>query len=616
MKKLSVLLFLAAFLLPMAIGAKAPARIDLQPNQRLLGHYTTDSIVIGGCWGRPTGYGNVYPIATDLTPEELAIFQGGKIVAFRVGLSQTAPVSRVFVIPHYADNTWGEVTEWPCEVSDEGWNIVELVTPYLIDLPSDARLRIGFDYIQLNKDDKPISAVQVGTIYPTEHYNGTRWADYHVSSKGNLSLQCIVEKDNFQDYAVRMRNLKTARKNLKAGDALSFTFELCSVGDVQILAGGCVMEVAIDGQVIKTISNPETLTPAYATFTNVITTAGLAEGEHTLTLSIATINGEPIADPISISCTFKTFDYGFTRQMHLVEQFTSTECMYCPQGSARLQTLSDMRGDVAWVGVHQILSSDDPLRTVQGDTIARNQGCGGYPEASFDRSVGVESANSVIASINSHSASHYNSFLDYLDENPAWATVNINSTFDAGTRQAVITINGDLVQGYEHIMGTDSKLTVYITEDGVVSPQNNNGVMINNYVHNGVLRKALGSAKGVNLKTTDDAYKNVFNVAIPQEWNADNLNIVAFISRPLGNPKTDIYVTNTNKRKLGEFDQPAILPGDINGDTTVDVADVVALIDIILNEIPFDITVADINGDTSIDVADVVALIDIILNGD
>ena len=138
MKKLLSLLT-AVILLPLVLGAQ-----ELAPNQKLLGHYTTDDIALGGCWGKSIIYG-VRPIATDLTADELAYFQGSKIIAFRVGLSESTPVTRVFVIPIDGNGNLKTETEWSCDVSQAGWNIVTLDNPYLIDLPADYNLRIGFD---------------------------------------------------------------------------------------------------------------------------------------------------------------------------------------------------------------------------------------------------------------------------------------------------------------------------------------------------------------------------------------------------------------------------------------------------------------------------------------
>ena len=613
MKKLFLLL-LAAILLPLTVSAQ-PHQLDLQPNQLLMGHYTTDDLTLGGCWGKSFLRGT-RPIATDLTPDELALFQGSKIVAFRVGLSLSTDVTRVFVIPVAPNGDLGEEVEWPCQVSDEGWNLVELDTPYEINLPDNYSLRIGFDYEQVGSS-KPISAVKVGTVYSTLCYFSNKWSDYGVNVYGNLSLQCICENDNFPEYIIRMKDL-TNRLRAKIGDDINFSFKISSLGTGHINPGDMTFNISVDGQVVKTMSNPIALGSEYTTISGVISTDGFTPGAHTLTVSTATLNGEPLEEPQELSSQFQLFEFGFSRQMHLVEQFTSTGCTWCPTGSANLQNLCQMRNDVAWVGVHVLFGSPvDPFAIAQSDTLQAYQGVDGYPEGTFDRSMGIGNANELFAVLSGTTATTMSNFFDHLDEEPSWATVNVNSQFDAKTRNAVITIDGELVPNYEDFMGNDSKLTVYITEDNLVAAQVDQGVIKNDYVHNGVLRKALVSVKGVALNKDGDTYKNEFTYTIPNNWNAENLNIVAFISRPLGNAITDLYVTNCNKRKLGEFDEPTIIPGDVNGDEIIGIDDVTAIVDLLFNGVSEENfnEGADVDSDGFITIDDVTALVDLLLSG-
>ena len=60
-----------------------------------------------------------------------------------------------------------------------------------------------------------------------------------------------------------------------------------------------------------------------------------------------------------------------------------------------------------------------------------------------------------------------------------------------------------------------------------------------------------------------------------------------------------------------------VVTGDANGDGVVDVADVVAIVNYILQQPDdhFDTVAADVNGDNTIDVSDVVAVVNIILEG-
>ena len=284
-----------------------------------------------------------------------------------------------------------------------------------------------------------------------------------------------------------------------------------------------------------------------------------------------------------------------------------------------------MRDDVAWVGIHgNMTSGTDPMSTAQGDTIMAYQGGNSYPSGSFDRSTGWEDDVNIVTGLGYNTQYHQqvaqavSQFLDYLAQSPSFATININSTYDENTREAVITIDGDITADFDEMMGADSKLTVYITEDGITARQLNQGTWVSNYVHNGVLRVALNSAKGNNLNRNGNTYKNEFTYTIPSSWKPENLNVVAFISRPLTNGATgvytDMYVNQANKRKLGEYDEPSVMRGDVNQDGSVNIADVTELIDILLSgaEAPAE---ADCNLDEGVNISDVTALIDYLLSG-
>ena len=64
----------------------------------------------------------------------------------------------------------------------------------------------------------------------------------------------------------------------------------------------------------------------------------------------------------------------------------------------------------------------------------------------------------------------------------------------------------------------------------------------------------------------------------------------------------------------GYFTAKPPMRGDINGDNEVNVADVTALIQIILNNTPVDLALVDLNGDSQVNVADVTALIQLVLD--
>ena len=646
MKKLLSLL-MAAMLLPMALNAQllgnqnlkmqhapyalksfsprmmAPALNDLGEGQKILGHYDTDDLTTDGLG--ITGLPGVIPISTILTPDELALFQGGKIVKFRVGLAQSTPVTRVFVAP-VTGNTIGQFTEWTCNVSAVGWNEVTLETPFDINFDSSTSLMIGFDYKQTNSN-YPISAVTVGDIYPSYILYQGSWQDVGLSDYGNLSLQCVVESEFFADYMISVGGL-TVKSYTKLGNDLEFAFNTRNTGvaTAPIAAGACTYNVLIDDAVVATITNPEAFGNSWLNIPGTLPTTGLAPGRHVLSVQVISLNGEPVEQPFMISREFVIYENGFERQMHLVEQFTAIGCTHCPKGTHMLQLLTQMRDDIAWVAIHQNFNGTDPMRTTQCDTINNYQGNSSFPSASFDRSVGWEDDVAISNSIGYYAQYHQqvaeelSNFFDYLAEAPSFATVNINSTLDPETRQAVVTVSGELTPDFDMMLGADSKLTVYITEDGIVNRQLNDGVWESNYVHNGVMRRALGTALGNTINRDGNTYENTYTYTIPNNWNIDNLNVVAFISRPLANGVTgvytDMFVNQANKRKLGEFDEPEVILGDVNGDEVVDISDVTALIASVLSgNAPANIAGADVNFDGELNVADVTKLITFLLSG-
>ena len=58
----------------------------------------------------------------------------------------------------------------------------------------------------------------------------------------------------------------------------------------------------------------------------------------------------------------------------------------------------------------------------------------------------------------------------------------------------------------------------------------------------------------------------------------------------------------------------SLIHGDVNVDGSVNVSDITALINMIMDFTPTDVELGDVNGDTRVNVSDITALIDIIMN--
>ena len=170
----------------------------------------------------------------------------------------------------------------------------------------------------------------------------------------------------------------------------------------------------------------------------------------------------------------------FPRQKHLLEQFTSNSCTYCPLGTSMIEILQTTRDDIARVAIHGNMNSVDPTNTAQCDTIFAYVGCGGWPYGTFDRMTGWESDDAIAnglgydATYHDQVATELSSFFDEIAANmPSFATINLESEINPLTREATVVVSGEMTEDFDVMMGEDAKLTVYLTEDSIIYRQLN-----------------------------------------------------------------------------------------------------------------------------------------------
>ena len=184
-----------------------PSRIDLAANQLIMGHYTTDDVASSNEGIGFTSAGTKQ-LGTIITPEEVAVFNGGKIVKFRVGLANAANITKVLVARVTIAGAVSTLKSYTCNTNAAGWNEITLSSPSDISLSTGQGLLIGFEYKQV-RGQYPLSAVQVGDIYPTLLKGSLSWSEVSgFDAYGNLSVQCVVESDNFPEYLINVTSKK------------------------------------------------------------------------------------------------------------------------------------------------------------------------------------------------------------------------------------------------------------------------------------------------------------------------------------------------------------------------------------------------------------------------
>jgi hypothetical protein len=313
----------------------------------------------------------------------------------------------------------------------------------------------------------------------------------------------------------------------------------------------------------------------------------------------------------------------------LIEEYTGTWCGWCVRGLAGMELLSQTFGD-DFIGV--AYHEGDAMQVVNENQYPNY--ISGFPSAFVERYYDVDplyGTGNTTGEIVSFMEQIANlSTIAGIDVTAKWTSpektaidVNVTSYFTVNDNNAKYAIEIMLIADDLYGTGTpwnqnnnysgytqyakDRYLGTWVKKPSVVTGYHFNDVLIGT---SGVIAGSLPS----NLVAYDDyGYNYTFTLSnLPNPslvQNKDNLHVIA------------IVVNTSNKRAINANrcyidDYAAVIPGDVNNDEAVDIADVTALIDYLLtgNAELVNTANSDVDGDGNILIADVTALIDLILS--
>lgn len=134
-------------------------------------------------------------------------------------------------------------------------------------------------------------------------------------------------------------------------------------------------------------------------------------------------------------------------------------------------------------------------------------------------------------------------------ETPTFAAVEISATMDEKHENADIVVKGDIAEG---VMLKDEPLYVsaYLVEKNVQSDSQQfwdaaekaqyGGI----YTHHNVIRQILTPIYGEEISNSG-AYEVKFQAEIDEDWNADNLQVIAFVNRGLDKGPLNCQIINS-----------------------------------------------------------------------
>lgn len=554
------------------VAKKSLAPQKLNANQKTVG--VAGSGTMAGGIGLPSAGNKVKGVYNAMDASDLAKFKGAKIVGARyliyASLGSSANVE-LYTIEQVngkstptlytskaassqkvstQDQTTGEF--------DQQWN--EVTFDKALDVNDVTNgLVLGYTYTQKSTQSGgkytdecyPIAAGSgtSGVLAYGDLGQGTGW--YQVSNEFVICIQLIVEKEGGFPDDLSIAQVVT-NPMLKPDEKLPFEFYVNNSGSKACTNAS--FDVLLDNNPVAELTLPKdgSISDEYVKLgaTLDLSEYNLENGAHVLGVKVKKVNGEDPSGDTSddlAAAQFRVYTETTPRQYNLVEQFTSTSCVYCPWGYEALRALAKSRKDVAWVAVHGDLDpkNPDPYTNSNAEPLL-GYSTSGYPSANFNRFNlgGNQLATNIATEDYDGFATQMGNLLDQEDEiAPSVVNLQMETNLTVGDNPNLkdatlnITVTGKGVKGAGKIL-EGATLGLYVTENGVKSKQYSPSGWIGTYNHENVLR-VIGTQNpwGDVITWNGDEFEMTYEVTIPKKQynyneNKNTLNAVAFVSLP------------------------------------------------------------------------------------
>lgn len=554
------------------VAKKSLAPQKLNANQKTVG-VAGSGTMLGGV-GLPGAGSKVKGIYSAIDASYLSKFKGAKIVGARYlingSLGSSAQVELYNMngespVLYTSKAASQKVSTLKSDKSgfDQQWN--EVIFDKALDINDVTKgVVVGYTYTQkttkkngeFTDECYPI-AVGQGTdgllAYGNLGQDATKEGWFQVSSEYVACIQLIVEQEGGFPDDLGIAQVAT-NPMLKPDEKLPFEFYVNNSGSKACTNAS--FDVLLDNKSVAELTLPKdgSIGDEYVKLGASLDLSeyNLENGAHVLGVKVKKVNGEDPSGDTSddlAAAQFRVYTETTPRQYNLVEQFTSTSCVYCPWGYESLRALAKSRKDVAWVAVHGDLdpNNPDPYTNSNAEPLI-GYSTSGYPSANFNRfNLGGDQIATNIATQNEQYdafAEQMGNLLDQEDEiAPSVVNLQMETNLTVGDNPNLkdatlnITVTGKGVKGAGKIL-EGATLGLYVTENGVKSKQYSPNGWIGTYNHENVLR-VIGTENpwGDVITWNGDNFEMTYEVTIPKKQynyneNKNTLNAVAFVSLP------------------------------------------------------------------------------------
>lgn len=326
------------------------------------------------------------------------------------------------------------------------------------------------------------------------------------------------------------------------GTASKLTLEVDKTSITADGADKCVFTVKMDGEAVEDAAIWQIGTPDLKLGGYEFTTA--TAGSYTFE---ARYNGAT-SERVTVNATEPEVPAGpekYYRKV-VVMKLTGVKCQQCPKADQSLLTLVSRIPDRVVLMSFHGYSADDPMNVDVTQTLYSRFGITGYPGAIVD-----------LRTRPGHTGEAPYTFCKEAievscNEYPATCGLRVDSKIENGKI--------DFTVGVTSNTGGNYRLGVFVMEDGIIYPQDMDGMTNENYRHDHTVRRMVSKTldgDSLGKLEADKEVTRTFSVELDKDWNADNLYIVAFAQDPYGyinnvveceaNGSTDYRLNETNE---------------------------------------------------------------------
>ena len=207
----------------------------------------------------------------------------------------------------------------------------------------------------------------------------------------------------------------------------------------------------------------------------------------------------------------------------LIEHFTGDGCGYCPGGMYAITSyIQEQNPSAIWVSHHHGYNNDE-YTIPESAKIGNALGVNGAPGMALNR---TKQRGSTIAF---HPG--YLTEITIKDDTVAEASVVINHTYNAETRQLDITVSGQVA----NTEATEYLLSVLIKENRLVGKQADYEYSYkksgwSEYMHARVIRDFVTAHFGDTVQVENQASSHTLTYTIDEEWVPENCCVVAYLT--------------------------------------------------------------------------------------